>query len=365
MVASVVVAVGVPLGFLYIIWILDIYALSDGRVLVQSVGWGIAAFVGALIVQTGLMQANVLSFPQVTFYNAPVLEELLKAFLLLWLASRSRLLHALDGMAYGFAIGTGFALSENLFYVSSNPHDALATALARVLSVSLMHAYTTAIVGTVVGGSMHLLNHTRHTRIAAALGLAMFLHGMFNRLVASLDDVWRLPLAMVIGLSGTVMIIVLLERMLRSDALGDVWKLVGRLRRRDAAALNPAEVSRIFSDYAAEDAAQCAALIDQYAALQARHSILRQALRVERQPESRRNLVRQLLIVDRRLETLRHRMLPHSWFWLNTDVFSADNHAWPQVAHAHRPYSKLMRGRSRSNRDTAISSRASRVHRAG
>jgi hypothetical protein len=124
-------------------------------------------------------------------------------------------------------------------------------------------------------------------------------------------------------------------------------------------------VSRIFSDYAAEDATECAALIDQYAALQARHSILRQALRVEHQPESRRNLVCQLLTVDRRLEMLRHRMLPHSWLWLNTDVFSADNHAWPQVAHARPSRSKAVRGRPRSKRDVAISSRASHVHRAG
>jgi RsiW-degrading membrane proteinase PrsW (M82 family) len=331
MVASIAIAVAVPLGFLYIVWNLDIYALSEADVLVKSIGWGVAAFLGALIVQTALMRANVLDFMRVTFYNAPVLEELLKALLLLWLASRLRLLHALDGMAYGFAIGTGFALSENLLYISGSPHDALAIALARVLSVSLMHAYTTAIVGTVVGGSLHLPDFTRHTRTIAALGLAMFLHGMFNRLVAMMDQVWRLPLAIVIGLSGTGLIIFLLEYMLRSDELAGVWRQVRGLRKTDAAALNPVEVSRVFSDYSVDDEVRCAGLIDQYVALQARYSILRQALRVEQQPQAKGSLERQLSIVERQLAVLRRRMLPYTWFWLNTDVFAVDNHAWAQA----------------------------------
>ncbi|HVO71032.1 MAG TPA: PrsW family glutamic-type intramembrane protease [Aggregatilineaceae bacterium] len=331
MVAGIVIAVAVPLGFLYIVWMLDIYALSDADVLVTSIGWGGVAFSGALIVQTGLMRANALDFTQVTFYSAPVLEELLKALLLLALASRLRLLHALDGMAYGFAIGTGFALSENLLYVGSNPHAALATALARVLSVSLMHAYTTAIVGTVVGGSLHLPDVTRLTRTFATLGLAMFLHGMFNRLVAMMDQVWRLPLAMVIGLSGTGLIIFLLEYMLRSDVLAGVWRQVTMLRRKDTIALNPVEVSRVFSDYTAEDELRCAGLIDQYVALQARCSILRQALRVQQQPEVKGSLVQQLSIVERQLALLRHRMLSYTWFWLNTDVSAVDDHAWAQA----------------------------------
>jgi len=337
MIASIVVAAGVPLGVLYLIWILDIYALSETQVLAGSVGWGVVAFLGAWIVQTDLMQAHVLSFTQVTFYHAPVLEELFKALWLLWLASRLRLLHAVDGMAYGFAVGTGFALSENLFYVGSYPHDALSIAVARVLSVSLMHAYTTAMVGTVVGGSMHCLARARHTRTVMALGLAMILHGLFNRLVASVEGGWRLPLAMGVGLGGTGMIIFLLQRTLRSDALAHVWRLTGRLRRPDAAALDPGEVSRIFSGYTAGDKRRCTALIDQYIALQARHSILRQALRLEHQPQSRQNLARQLTIVDRRLEMLRRQMVPYSWLWLHTDVFAVfapDNHIWPQVAPA-------------------------------
>jgi RsiW-degrading membrane proteinase PrsW (M82 family) len=352
MVVGIVIAVAVPLGFLYIVWMLDIYALSDADVLVTSIGWGVAAFTGALIVQTGLMRANALDFTQVTFYSAPVLEELLKALLLLGLASRLRLLHALDGMAYGFAIGTGFALSENLLYVGSNAHAALATAVARVLSVNLMHAYTTAIVGTVVGGSLHLPDGTRHTRTIAALGLAMFLHGMFNRLVAMMDPVWRLPLAMLIGLSGTGLIIFLLEYMLRSDVLAGVWRQVTMLRRKDAIALNPVEVSRVFSDYTAEDEVRCAGLIDQYVALQARYSILRQALRVQQQPEVKGSLVGQLSLVEGQLAMLRRRMLSYTWFWLNTDVFAVDDHTWAQVYEVGRetraPRTLSLAGRSSS-----------------
>ena len=40
---------------------------------------------------------------------------------------------AIDGAVYGFAVGTGFAMAENLLYVSGTPDRALGIALARVL----------------------------------------------------------------------------------------------------------------------------------------------------------------------------------------------------------------------------------------
>jgi hypothetical protein len=76
---------------------------------------------------------------------------------------------------------------------------------------------------------------------------------------------------------------------------------------------------------------RCAGLIDQYVALQARYSILRQALWIQQQPEVKGSLVQQLSIVERQLAMLRHRMLSYTWFWLNADVSAVDDHTWAQA----------------------------------
>lgn len=229
MILGVIISILIPLGFLYIIWGFDIYSLSRVPVMVGAILWGLATFAVALTVQNALLRAGMLDFWQVTLFNAPVLEQALKAVFVIWLASQMRLRSSIDGAVYGFAVGTGFAMAENLLYVSGAPDRALGIALARVLSVSLMHAYTTAIVGTVAGASLYLPRQAHVRRIGLALLFSIMLHGTFNRLVMMIEGVPLISLAIVIGLSGTAFIALLMQRALLWD------RVLGRLMARQSA----------------------------------------------------------------------------------------------------------------------------------
>jgi len=217
MALGIIISVFIPLVFLYIIWTLDIYALSRVPLVFGALLWGLFTFAASFSVQNALMRVGLLDFWQITLFNAPVLEQLLKATFLIWLASQMRLRSSIDGAVYGFAVGTGFAMAENLLYISGTPDRALGIALARVLSVSLMHAYTTAIIGTATGASLYMAQRAHAQRIALALLASIMLHAMFNRLVMTADGVPLISTAIAAGLGGTALVALSMQRSLVAD----------------------------------------------------------------------------------------------------------------------------------------------------
>ena len=57
------------------------------------------------------------------------------------------------GAIYGFGVGIGFAVAENIFYLSNDAQGAgPMLAISRVLSTSLMHATASSLVGISLGG---------------------------------------------------------------------------------------------------------------------------------------------------------------------------------------------------------------------
>lgn len=96
---------------------------------------------------------------------AALLEELLKCLPpMLFLRSRPP---ASRGLILGLASGTGFAVVENVTYVIAEPEWHVA--VARALSVSLVHATSTALIIFVI---CQLFKHEHHHR-GAALGVAV------------------------------------------------------------------------------------------------------------------------------------------------------------------------------------------------
>lgn len=77
----------------------------------------------------------------------PLIEELLKGALLVWLAGNRRMGFFAEGILYGATIGAGFALVENLLYVSLTLDMTWLAALVRGFSTALLHIGCTALVG--------------------------------------------------------------------------------------------------------------------------------------------------------------------------------------------------------------------------
>jgi len=195
------IAILVPLIALIAMRALDLYGTGSYRTVLACFIWGIVAFGLAYGINTAMLRANLVSEDTFRRYSAPILEELLKAAVLLYLVRRSNFTYFVDGAIYGFAAGIGFAVIENCDYILGNTAAALGIAIARVLSTNLMHASTSAVIGIALGMSRFQRFSGRTLLLMAGFGLAMAIHVGFNNLVTRVSGVMLMVYAIAIGLA--------------------------------------------------------------------------------------------------------------------------------------------------------------------
>lgn len=123
-------------------------------------------------------------FQSYSHYVSPWIEESLKAVVLVFLLRTRRVGLPVDAGIAGFAIGTGFALVENLYYLASRPDTALAVQVIRGFGTAIMHGGTTTVLAMISvtlyerrpNGGLHLM--------LPGLLAAVVLHAGFNQLLA-------------------------------------------------------------------------------------------------------------------------------------------------------------------------------------
>lgn len=115
---------------------------------------------------------------------APLVEEMTKA----WGISlfRKRFTELENGLVYGAAVGLGFAAFENVLYESDAIAQGmtvfLATAVARALTSTALHASSSSIVGYGLGRHHMLRGKGVRASWWPYFFLAVLLHGAFNML---------------------------------------------------------------------------------------------------------------------------------------------------------------------------------------
>ncbi len=80
-------------------------------------------------------------------YGSPIIEEFVKALYVLYLLRSKKVGFMVDAAIYGFAIGAGFALVENVYYVQQFPTASVLVWIVRGFGTALMHGGATAILG--------------------------------------------------------------------------------------------------------------------------------------------------------------------------------------------------------------------------
>jgi protease PrsW len=167
--------------FLVILIYLDSFRLVRINILLLCLGWGILSALLSYFLNTFLIRDAGIPFQSYSAYIAPIAEETLKMLFLVLLIRKNRIGFMIDGAIYGFAIGAGFAVTENLAYLhflSGNQGD-LILWIIRGFGTAVMHGGATAIVGILMMGALN-----RHTRIlvpavTGTLG-AILLHAVYN-----------------------------------------------------------------------------------------------------------------------------------------------------------------------------------------
>lgn len=198
--------------FLAVLVLLDSYKLVRLRMVLATLlaGLAMSGVAYALAALLGLRD-----FAVFTRYFAPVIEELLKAAVILVLFRRHRIGFLVDAAILGFAVGTGFALGETLHYLRVAGSAGLGTWLVRGFGTALMHGGATAIFA--VTGLALLERHAtaRWRALLPGLALAVVLHSAYNHFFVS-------PFASALGIA--VALPLLLNAVFaRSEAAVGAW----------------------------------------------------------------------------------------------------------------------------------------------
>lgn len=131
--------------FLTVLIFLDSYKLVRLRSILRTIVVGCIVAIVCLFGNSWLLQFLNINLFFYSRYIAPILEELLKIVFLVYLIKSKKVWFMVDGAIYGFAIGTGFSLIENIYYLQSLNNLNLLLWLIRGFGTAVMHGGTTAL----------------------------------------------------------------------------------------------------------------------------------------------------------------------------------------------------------------------------
>lgn len=177
---SVLFIVAIPAVLLYALVVLEPFALTRRSVVMMALVWGIVSYVIAWAVQHVEIADLHNSAISVALAVAPLLEEALKITFLLVIYNRTLAYYSMDGLIYGFAIGSGFAVMENLTYVLAQPDQVLGLALSRIITTGLFHAGMSGFVGMIVGSLTYYRRVYAYPIFLLLYLLSVVLHHIFN-----------------------------------------------------------------------------------------------------------------------------------------------------------------------------------------
>jgi RsiW-degrading membrane proteinase PrsW (M82 family) len=134
-----------------------------------------------------VMDGFPIGFSSYSRYVSPIIEESLKAAPLIFLFAQNRVGFKVDAAIAGFAIGAGFSVVENIWYLFTITDANVSAWLVRGFGTAIMHGGATAIFGIIshemterqAAGSAA---HYRFNPLLFLPGLlaAMAIHSLFN-----------------------------------------------------------------------------------------------------------------------------------------------------------------------------------------
>lgn len=168
------------------IW-LDAFKLTSLREIVVLLILGAVGALAAWPVAGRFLDTLPIGFSNYSRYVAPWIEEAIKGVIVILLFRFNKIGYKIDAVISGFAIGAGFSVVENVFYLTIFPFYDAGTWLVRGLGTAVMHGTTVAILAAIA----HQLAE-RETRDSAGnfnfrlwwflpgYAIAVALHTLFN-----------------------------------------------------------------------------------------------------------------------------------------------------------------------------------------
>ncbi len=188
--------------FLAALVYLDSYKLVPIRRVLTVIALGCGTAALSYPVSLIWLDLAGIDFTTYTRYIAPAFEEALKALVIVILLRLNRIGFLVDAAILGFAVGAGFAILENLYFLRIVPETQLGTWIVRGFGTALMHGGATAIFAvtshTIIGRNPTI----GHAAYMPGLIVAIIVHSVYNHfffapIINTLAVLLTLPLLLV------------------------------------------------------------------------------------------------------------------------------------------------------------------------
>ena len=180
-----------PVGLLPVLMFLVALLYMDSYKLVslKTVLWVIVAgglcTIAALYLNGWILAESGLEMKTYSRYVAPLVEEGLKALVIVFLFRSSRIGFLLDAAIMGFAVGAGFALVENFYTLQTHSSANMAVWIVRGFGTAIMHGGATAIFGIMSQALTERSMKINPAYYLPGLLAASFIHSVFNHFLVS------------------------------------------------------------------------------------------------------------------------------------------------------------------------------------
>ncbi len=164
---------------------LDSHRLLGARFILKVfVAGGIIAVISAFV-NGFVLDYSQASFLNYTRYGAPIVEETLKASVLVFLFRTDRIGFLIDAGILGFTVGAGYSFVENIYYLTMASDAHYGTWFVRGFGTAIMHGGATAIFAILAQTLTE--RHLKMNPLLYLPGLlaAIILHSIFNHFPVS------------------------------------------------------------------------------------------------------------------------------------------------------------------------------------
>lgn len=170
-------------AFLALLILMDSFKLVRPKSIAKAMAWGVIAVLICQALHQTLGPFLRLSPAAFSRYVAPLTEETIKGLFLAYLVLRRRIGFRVDAAQLGFAVGTGFALAENVYYLQVLGNASLVVWTVRGFGTAILHGATMAIFAM-----MALTASQRHPDRRVRVFLpgwigAVAIHSAFNQVL--------------------------------------------------------------------------------------------------------------------------------------------------------------------------------------
>jgi len=166
--------------FLLLLWYMDSYKLVGFRTIFLVI------FTGALLPILGYWlngyAIGILGWDFTTYsrYAAPVVEEGMKACVMVYLFRTNRIGFLVDAAILGFAVGAGFGMVENFYYLYMASDAHIAVWVVRGFGTAIMHGGTMALFGVMAQTLTERQMKINPLLLLPGFIVAITIHSVFN-----------------------------------------------------------------------------------------------------------------------------------------------------------------------------------------